>query len=100
MGEFLVLALQREDLVFADSDVLKTVLDVEQLPLESVDPLECVVIEFVVLFHPLEDLFGFDDVGVGLNVVVGLVDLLVSFYQKVALNLNDLRQDAVSVQHF
>ena len=62
MGEFLVLALQREDLVFADGDVLETILDVEQLPLESVDPLECVVIEFVVFFHPLEDLFRFDDV--------------------------------------
>ena len=100
MGEFLVLALQGEDLVFADCYVFEAILDVEKLSLESVDPLECIIVKFVVFFHPLEDLFGFDDVGVGLDVVVGLVDFLVSLDQQVALHLYDLREDAMGVQNF
>ena len=97
VGQLLVLALQREDLVFADGYVLEAVLDVNELPLESVYSLERVVVEFIVLFHPFEDLFGLDDVGVGLDVVVGLVGLLVPFDQQVALHLYDLRKDAMGV---
>ena len=47
--------------------------------------------------HALEDLVGVDDVGVGLDVVVGAADVLVHLQQVGALRADYLRQDAVRV---
>ena len=93
-------ALARQDLVLGDEAVVEAVLEVAQLGLEGVDPFERVIVEFVVFLHALEDLVGVDDVGVGLDVVVGAADVLVLLQQVGALRADYLRQDAVRVQHF
>jgi hypothetical protein len=95
----LELALLRERLVLAESDVLEASFDVPELSFQGVDALEGVVVELVVFLHALEDLVRLGDVGVGPDVVVGLVGLLVALDQPVVFHLYDLLQHAVSVQH-
>lgn len=51
-----------------------------ELCLECVDPLEGVVVEFVMFFHAFEYLIRVDDVGVGLYIIVCPIDLLVLLY--------------------
>ena len=49
--------------------------------------------------HSFEDLVGLDDVGVGPDVVVGLVDVFVFFYQAVAFVFYYLGKNSMGVEN-
>lgn len=87
-------------LVFGDEAIVETVLEVAQFSLKRVDPFQGIIVQLIVFLHPLEDLIGLDDVGVGLDVVVGAADVLVLLEEVGALGADDLGEDAMRVQHF
>ncbi len=48
-------------------------------------------------FHSLEDFVGLEDVGIGLDVIVCLVDVLILLEQVGAFGSDDMRENAVGV---
>lgn len=88
-------SLTGQDFVFGDEAIVEAFLEIVELCLKCVDSLERVIVKLIVFFHSLENLIGVDDVGVGLDVVVGAVDVLVLLEQVVAFGADYLGKDAV-----
>lgn len=51
------------------------------------------------LLHPLQYFLRIDYVRVGFDVIVGTIDCLVSLYEVIAFNFDDLSEDFVGVQN-
>jgi hypothetical protein len=76
----LVLAFLRENLVLAQCNIFVSFFDIDQLSLKSIDSLQGVVVEFIMLLHSFKNFIRLRDIGVGLDVIIGFVQAFVFFY--------------------